>query len=121
MPWCQDGDSTLLESCWLAGQAAFLEHPLEQLGEFAALSSQSSVRGTTARYYLFPDFNPRDDFSFSVLIHRVVKIFRLGTYKLGLAFLWFILNIHSLCPSRGRDGLPAVAPALRGLLFDWAS
>ena len=67
-------------------------------GEFSALSSQSSLQRTTARYSLFPDFSPKDDCSFLVLIHRIVKILRLEMSKLDLAVLWLSFKHSFLVP-----------------------
>lgn len=77
-----------------------------------------SVQGTATRYDLFPDFNPRDDFSFSVLIRTVVKIFRLEVSELGWAFLWFSFKHRFLVPVQWKRW---VALALGDLLSDWAS
>ena len=64
----------------------------------AAFSSfiELSVQGTATRYYLFPDFSPRDDFQFSVLVHIVVKIFRLEVSEQHWAFCGF-LSTHVPC------------------------
>lgn len=58
-----------------------------------------SMQGTATRYCLFPDFNPRDDFQFSVLIHTVVKIFHIGDVQAGFGFfLWFSFKHMFLVP-----------------------
>lgn len=75
------------------------------------------VQGTTTRYYLFPDFNPRDDFQLSVLIHSC-KDFQIRGVQAGLAFLWFSFKHMFLVPIQWKRGV-ALTPW--GPLFDWAS
>lgn len=71
-----------------------------------------SMQETATRYYLFADFNPRDDFQFSVLFHAVVKIFHIGDVQAGFGFFCgFLLNTCALYPSSEREGLPALAVA----------
>ena len=99
MPWCQDGTSALLESCWLAGQAAFLEHPLEcSSGILLHCLHRALCKEPRQDTISFQISTQEMTFHFSVLIHRVVKIFRLEAYKLGLAFLWFSFKHLFLVP-----------------------
>lgn len=56
-----------------------------------------SEQATETRYGLLPDCNLRGDFQFSVLIHAVVKIFRLAVSMLGLT-VRFSFKHMSLVP-----------------------
>lgn len=61
-------------------------HILRAVQGVSSSSSEFSVQGITTRYYLFLDFNPRDDVEFSVLIHALVKIFQIGVVRAGFCF-----------------------------------
>lgn len=110
------GTSALLERAfgWHASPLPSLLHTLRAApGVSCLIFVQLSVQGTATRYYLFPDSNPRDDFPFPVLIHTVVKIFRLGVSKPGWAFLWFSFEHMFLVPiQRKRGGTGPVGPAV---------
>lgn len=112
----QAGTPALLERAfgWHARLLPSLLHTSRAApGVSCLIFVELSVQGTATGCYLFPDFNPRDDFLFSVLIHTVVKVFRLEVSKPGWAFLWFSFEHTFLVPIQRKRGCTGpVGPAV---------